>query len=189
MLVRPSRKVLFSTIFVSLVLHAFVCRIPVQSALPEENSYQKLNISLMSLAAPTIVQEEKKIKPVEEAVATKKIVEKQPAKVLKNQVTSNSNGSQISTVVPVLDPTDFVQTVAPIYPRRAIDRGIQGKVLVKVKIGASGKAELVKVEDSSGYKSLDNSAVKAVSKWKFNPVAMAKSSENWVLVPVKFMIQ
>lgn len=218
MIIRPSKKILFTAIVASLVLHAFVCRIPVQSALPEEKVTQKLNISLLSLAAPKVTESVKKVekKQVEKKVEkpVKKIVKKAPApkkivrkeikevqkierkqvkkqirKPVKRQITSNNKGTQRSTVTPVLSPMDFVKTVIPVYPRRAVDRGIQGKVLVKVRVNNSGNAESVNVASSSGFSALDNSAVKAVSKWKFKTSALSKSFQNWVLVPVEFIIQ
>jgi len=215
---------------VSLVLHGFICKIPVESAnLKPELLQKKINISLLSLAAPSINQQktEKKVEEVEVKkkapvqkkvekkvdnkigeklarksqpkkkiieieVAKKEVTKKITKKANKKQIvqkTSNNKGSNKSTVKPILSNSDFVQTVAPIYPRSAVRRGIQGNVLVKVKIGQNGKPELVSVSKSSGNSSLDSSATKAVSKWDFKSSALAKSYNSWVLVPVEFVIR
>lgn len=188
MLIKPSKKVLFSAILMSLTLHIFICRIPVQSALPSDNDTQNLSLSLFSVAAPNVIEEEKVEKVVASIAPKKQTVKKRVIKPRK-QSTSNDKGMQKSTITPVLKATDFVQTVAPKYPRRAIDRGIQGQVLVKVKISRGGVPESVNLASSSGFSDLDKSALKAVSKWKFNNSAFLKSAHNWVLVPVNFVIR
>lgn len=129
-----------------------------------------------------------------EKVVKKKVYRKQPDQVKRMHkspalLTNNNIGKQKSNVVPVLKATDFVQTVAPYYPKRAVRRGIQGSVMVRVEIGYNGAAKSVSLASSSGFEMLDSSAMKAVSKWKFNNSALSKSVRNWVLVPVKFIIQ
>jgi len=187
-IIKPSKKVLFSAVFLSLVLHGFVCKLPVQSAIIEEQVNKRINISLLSLAAPTV-----NAKKVEKEIVKKSLKKAEKPKEVKKQVasvkSSNNKGTRKSTVTPVLNHNDFVKTVAPTYPSSAIRRGIQGSVMVKVKIGFNGKPKLVTVSKSSGFKSLDSSARNAVSKWDFKKSALSKSYNSWVFVPVNFVIQ
>lgn len=53
------------------------------------------------------------------------------------------------------------------YPPEALEKGIQGKVVVKVSILETGAVE--SVEPVSGDPILTNAAVEAVKQWKFKP--------------------
>ena len=56
----------------------------------------------------------------------------------------------------------------PIYPKNALDRGLEGKVTLAGTGGASGEIENVTVETSSGQQILDEAAVRAVKQgWAF----------------------
>jgi TonB family protein len=61
----------------------------------------------------------------------------------------------------------------PIYPKNALDQGLEGKVVLAVKVGANGKAESVTITQSSGQELLDQAAVRAAKNWAFQS-AMAK---------------
>jgi len=61
----------------------------------------------------------------------------------------------------------------PIYPKNALDQGLEGKVMVTVKVGPDGKAEEAAITQSSGTAMLDQAALRAAKSWAFQP-AMAK---------------
>ena len=62
----------------------------------------------------------------------------------------------------------------PVYPKHALDRGLEGTVTLLVTVGASGAIEKVEVASGSGHALLDQAAVRAVQKgWQFTP-GMAK---------------
>ena len=79
---------------------------------------------------------------------------------------------------------------APIYPSNAIRRLQEGRVLLRVLVDEQGRPTEVSVEQSSGFRLLDESALKAVqAHWHFVParrdgVAVA----GYALVPVVFRI-
>lgn len=77
----------------------------------------------------------------------------------------------------------------PQYPAIARRRDWQGKVLLRVSVSAEGLSEAVAIQRSSGHDALDESAVAAVTKWKFIPakrgvIAVASS----VIVPIIFTL-
>lgn len=75
----------------------------------------------------------------------------------------------------------------PRYPRMARKRGYQGKVVLSVYVDDQGRVENLWVFESSGYRVLDNSAVKAVKGWIFEPGMKGdKKVSMWVKVPVRF---
>lgn len=59
--------------------------------------------------------------------------------------------------------------VRPKYPKSARQAGIEGRVVLRVTVAASGSSEAVVVEESSGHALLDRSALAAVRRWRFLP--------------------
>lgn len=59
--------------------------------------------------------------------------------------------------------------VPPQYPERAQQRGIEGRVMVEFTISKSGSVKNPKVIHYEPSKIFNNSALKAVSQWKYNP--------------------
>lgn len=101
--------------------------------------------------------------------------------------------------VDIVDPHDigpsFVEIAAdiapaPTYPTMALRRAQEGRVLLRVLVDEQGRPAQVSVEQSSGFRLLDESALKIVqSRWHFVPaqrngVAVAA----YALVPVVFQI-
>ena len=85
---------------------------------------------------------------------------------------------------------EVVHQVKPRYPLLARRRGLQGRVVVKVQIDRSGQVRQVVVASSSGYRLLDQAAVKAVQRWRFRPAlrqGVAVSTE--MRIPVRFELK
>ena len=83
----------------------------------------------------------------------------------------------------------YLQNPAPAYPALSRKWHEQGKVLLQVKVTATGIAEHVEIKRSSGYPRLDEAALNAVRQWRFVPArrgdgAVAAS----VLVPIVFRL-
>jgi TonB family protein len=96
------------------------------------------------------------------------------------------NGSQ----APSKPIFDFKQPAVPTYPPESIRAQEQGRVVLRVLVDAEGIPRSLEIARSSGYASLDKSALAAVRKWRFIP---AKSDgapvEAWVDVPVNFSLK
>ncbi len=77
----------------------------------------------------------------------------------------------------------------PIYPRLARHRDYQGTVMVKVTVLASGRAADVSIVRSSGYDSLDQSALDAVKSWRFRPAMRGDAvMASTIEIPVVFRL-
>ncbi|MCX7100869.1 MAG: TonB family protein, partial [Methylobacter sp.] len=77
----------------------------------------------------------------------------------------------------------------PKYPSIATSRGWEGTVYLLVKVSVEGEAEEVTVQRSSGYESLDESAIEAVEKWKFIPAKRGNTPvSSSVVVPINFIL-
>lgn len=78
----------------------------------------------------------------------------------------------------------------PNYPPDAKRLKQQGEVLLHVKVGADGSAQAVTLKHSSGFPELDEAALAAVRRWKFEPARAAGVPVAVdVDVPVRFRIQ
>ena len=86
-------------------------------------------------------------------------------------------------------PPGYGDRAEPEYPALAIRRGYQGTTLLRVRILEDGRVEVVEIKESSGYRILDEAAMKAVKPWRFTPALMAgKPVASWVLVPIAFKL-
>jgi protein TonB len=78
---------------------------------------------------------------------------------------------------------------SPVYPRLALRRRQQGEAWVKALVNAEGETQNVVLSRSSGFDSLDRSALAAVSKWLFAAAQVnGRPVTAWVEVPVSFVI-
>jgi protein TonB len=77
----------------------------------------------------------------------------------------------------------------PNYPRRARRKGYEGNVILEVLVDEQGNVMELKLFKSSGYKSLDQSALSSVRKWLFQPgTRNGKAAQMWVRVPIRFKL-
>jgi protein TonB len=77
----------------------------------------------------------------------------------------------------------------PKYPSIATSRGWEGTVYLLVQVSIEGLSESVTVQRSSGYESLDESAIEAVEKWKFLPAKRGNTAvSSSVIVPINFIL-
>lgn len=92
--------------------------------------------------------------------------------------------------LPTMEEPRYRKAFPPAYPRLARRRGQQGLVMVRAKIGLDGKVEAVELMASSGYQSLDISALQTVAEWEFHPHRVNEQrSMAWVEVPVEFSLR
>ncbi len=93
---------------------------------------------------------------------------------------------------PVTEPkgyAGYLRNPAPDYPAQAQKRGLEGKVVLKVHVLASGQPDDVTVARSSGHQILDDAALKAVMQWAFAPARRGQTAiDGWVQVPLTFKI-
>ena len=91
---------------------------------------------------------------------------------------------------PVTEPkgyAGYLHNPAPDYPPAAQKRGLEGKVVLKVHVLASGQPDNVTVAKSSGHQILDEAALKAVTQWAFAPAHCGQTPiDGWVQVPLTF---
>jgi periplasmic protein TonB len=78
----------------------------------------------------------------------------------------------------------------PGYPVQARKRHYQGTVVLDVLVDARGKAQDVRIAESSGYSILDRAAMEAVENWRFKPGRKnGRPVDTWVKLPVRFELK
>jgi protein TonB len=99
-----------------------------------------------------------------------------------------------AAVAPTITPPRFdaayLDNPAPAYPPAARRAGVQGRVVLRVRVSAAGEPVEVTVATSSGAPRLDHAAVATVRRWKFVPAREGERAvEAWVLVPIVFALR
>lgn len=85
---------------------------------------------------------------------------------------------------------DYLQNPQPAYPAHSRRLGEQGKVIVRVLIGADGLAQKVEIRQSSGFDRLDRAALATVQRWRYVPGKRGGVPETmWFSVPVNFVLE
>jgi len=83
----------------------------------------------------------------------------------------------------------YLNNPPPDYPAFAQRQGWEGKVLLRVHVLASGKPDKVEIKQSSGRKTLDESALSAVKYWTFIPSKRGNTAiDGWATVPIEFKL-
>jgi protein TonB len=77
----------------------------------------------------------------------------------------------------------------PVYPYRARERGQEGRVLLDIVVAVDGTAAEVSVRTSSGVRSLDRAAVRAVRAGRFPPATrLGRPLQAALTLPVTFRL-
>jgi len=102
------------------------------------------------------------------------------------------------TSLTALTPGDGVAQIAyprggyqvlPSYPAAARRLGAQGTTLLRVYVADDGRVGPIVIEQSAGHPDLDQAAIEAVRRWRFEPARKGKARvAMWVLLPVEFRL-
>ncbi|MEQ8762371.1 MAG: TonB family protein [Planctomycetota bacterium] len=93
---------------------------------------------------------------------------------------SQDQDSSEPTILEALNPR-------PEYPARAIRRGLEGVVLLRVEVLLDGTVGNIRVQESSGSSLLDGAALSCVLGWKFEPARrQGRAVVEELDVPVRF---
>ena len=85
---------------------------------------------------------------------------------------------------------DYLQNPKPAYPPLSKRLGEQGKVIVRVLIGADGVPRNAEIRQSSGFERLDQAALNTALKWRYVPGKRGGVAEDmWFNVPINFVLE
>ena len=86
-------------------------------------------------------------------------------------------------------PSGYRSNPSPAYPSQARRRGLEGTVVLEVRVGPDGRAMRVRIDRSSGHSVLDRAAREAVRGWSFRPATRGgKKVAGAVKVPIRFRL-
>lgn len=98
-----------------------------------------------------------------------------------------------ATPEPVVPPSADAQEVnnpAPAYPAISKKLKEEGTVLLTILVTKEGRVAEVQIKTSSGYKRLDDAAVRAIKRWKFNPATQAgEPIDYWYEIDFEFSLR
>lgn len=98
------------------------------------------------------------------------------------------NASQIEEKG-VVTEASATSVIKPKYPRMSQRRNEEGNVMLRVQVLPSGKTGSIQITGSSGYKRLDEAAVKAVEKASFEPARkFGKAVESETEITITFKL-
>jgi periplasmic protein TonB len=193
------------------LLGAIVSYAPVRQTLARA---APVMVRLIDLAAPPVVVPPKPLvaKPVPR-VAPVRTAESPPVPVLETQAPVPSlavtappvvtpeivrNDAPVASPAPAAPPpatiaprfdAAYLDNPAPAYPPLARRAGEQGRVLLRVHVGADGLPDDVQVRETSGFARLDAAAQETVRRWRFVPARQGdRQVPAWVLVPITFAL-
>lgn len=85
---------------------------------------------------------------------------------------------------------NYLDNPAPGYPALSRRLAEEGRVLLRVFVGADGSPRKIEVHQSSGFSRLDNVAAETVRRWRFVPARLGQEPMGaWVVVPISFSLR
>lgn len=128
--------------------------------------------------------------PSERAIQQpQEVLEETPPPVPAAAPAPEDNERQGTPITPPQMEANPLNNPAPAYPTLSRRMGEQGIVLLEILILPDGSVGEIRVKESSGHKRLDETAVKAVKRWRYTPARRGSMAiEFWYLQPVEFSL-
>jgi periplasmic protein TonB len=114
------------------------------------------------------------------------------------QSLNDNHLSQISAPTvdrpPELQPTqnarpDYAYNPQPDYPMLLREQGVGGVVWLRVWVDSKGQPVEIRLAKGSGYRLLDDAALRAVKQWRFIPARNGEQRlASWVEFPIRFTL-
>ena len=103
--------------------------------------------------------------------------------------TAEHNKTLGAPVTPPREDANSLNNPAPAYPRMSRKLHESGIVLLEILILPDGTVGEIRVKESSGFKRLDETAVRAVKRWTYIPAHRGdKAIAYWYQQPVEFSL-
>lgn len=177
---------------------------PIPAAIPvmRTGEYEPVEVPPQQLPpeSPANVPAPAKVPPRQKAsreTPTAEVAQKLPERQVADELRISESKVTVSAAAPAVAgaqvdemPRKLANNREPYYPLAALQAGIEGRVVLRVQISATGRAAKILVETSSGTSSFDESAIAAVRDWQFAPARrQGLAVMHEVLVPVRFRIR
>jgi protein TonB len=176
-----------------LVAHLLVWIIG-KYGLPDFKIKKKADITIelssapFSTATPTPPQPQQQPAPPKTQEKSPDAVQKAPVEQPQQPAPAQSSSSTDSVQTTDADyKAAYLNNPKPPYPSFAFQNRQEGTVILRVHVLPTGEVDEVQLARTSGFDSLDDSALNTVKKWKFVPAKQnGKIVDQWVKVPIRF---
>lgn len=113
-----------------------------------------------------------------------------PARVQSNPTPPASEAAAPPSDSPANYHAAYLHNPQPPYPLLSRKLREEGKVRLRVRVSAAGRAEAVELVTGSGFSRLDEAARSAVAGWQFVPARQqGQAVAGWVEVPIQFNLE
>jgi len=148
----------------------------------------ELSSAPFSTAAPTPPQPQTQPTPPKTQEKSPDAIQKAPVEQSQPAAPAQSSSSTDSVQTTDADyKAAYLNNPKPPYPSFAFQNRQEGTVILRVHVLPSGEVDEVQLARTSGFDSLDDSALNTVKKWKFVPAKQnGKIVDQWVKVPIRF---
>lgn len=103
--------------------------------------------------------------------------------------TAEDNDALGAPVTPPQEDAHQLNNPRPAYPSLSRRLREQGTVLLEILILTDGSVGEVRVKASSGHHRLDDTAMRAVKRWRYTPARRGSETiEYWYLQPIEFAL-
>ena len=134
-------------------------------------------IQVAALPQPNVISVTQTAAPVEKAPAPAPAVVSAPAAPVS------------STPKTITSGVEYIQAPQPVYPPMSKRMGEQGKVILRVLVSETGRADQVQVQTSSGSARLDEAGRQAALRAVFKPhLEDGRAVAVYVIVPLNFQL-
>ncbi|MBN1906361.1 MAG: TonB family protein [Deltaproteobacteria bacterium] len=105
----------------------------------------------------------------------------------------NLSANDLTFTLKDVDSPPRVTRAPPVnYPFKAMSRGLEGRVFVRIRVGTDGKATNIRAERAEPPEVLDDfreEAEKAVSRYRFEPARLGgEAVPVWAMQPISFTL-
>ncbi len=113
------------------------------------------------------------------------------AAMASNASAAQSGQTSFTGITGVSIPADYAGTnQKPVYPLLSRKLAEQGTVVLRIQVKEDGSPGDVRIQQSSGYPLLDESALSAVRQWRFHPASINhRPVTEWYQIAIPFKLQ
>jgi protein TonB len=143
-------------------------------------------------AEPVIKKPPAEVKepPKEQVQQNKSDTAKPVAKPVEQAIPETPSADKSAATVDSDKYADYLKNPKPSYPMGPYRAGIEGTVWLRVQVLEDGSVGTVEISQTSGNDELDQSALAAVKKWRFNAAVQGgKTAAQFVRIPITFKLR
>ena len=187
--IKPDATPILKAIVAALFVHAlFWFNWPVEKKSTAVEIPDWINIKLTAGFEIKEIKENK-VEKIIETPTNKENILSEKNKIEHNIKELESKPSPSTTFIAADSRPYQLENPKPVYPAAARRRGMQGVVLLSVNISETGYVKEINILQTSGFRVLDQSALKSVKRWRFIPARQGeKKVASKIEVPIRFIL-